>query len=109
MNRTTSGANASLLQTWAVAGTFSRTVGSKNAPSAWPPASTVPPAATASSTQRRVRTTFASSTIGPMSVVGSSGSPTFRSLTPATSFSRNASATASWTKIRWTLMHDWPA
>ena len=55
LNATTSGANASFEQTWAVTGTSVRTVGGKNVPSALPPARTRPPIATASSTQPWVR------------------------------------------------------
>src|SRR3990172_898777 len=80
---TTTGAKASLEQTWALTGTFSRTVGGKNVPFARPPARTRPPRATASSTQRWVRSAAASSTIGPMSVPGSRGSPTRSAATPA--------------------------
>ena len=80
---TTSGANASFEQTWASTGTFSRTVGSKNAPSALPPTTTLPPSWTASSTQRWVRAAaWPSSTIGPTSVTGSIGSPRWSALTP---------------------------
>ena len=68
--RHTSGANASLEQTWAVIGTSVRIVGGKNAPSALPPRSSLPPIATASSTQRCVRPAAVPSTIGPRSVVG---------------------------------------
>ena len=108
-NATTSGAKASFEQTWAETGTSVSTVGGKNVPSAWPPARTVAPIATASSTQRWVREAWCSSTIGPTSVVGSSGSPTLSAATPARNFSMNASQIASWMNIRWTLMQTWPA
>ena len=106
---TTSGANASFEQTWAVVGTSVRTVGGKNVPSALPPSRTLPPSATASSTQRWVRPAAVASTIGPTSVVGSSGSPTLSACAPATNLSMNASQMSSWTNIRWTLMQTWPA
>ncbi len=68
---TTSGAKASLEQTWAVTGVSVRIVGGKYVPSARPPIRTRPPSWTASSTQRWVRAAAASSTIGPRSVPGS--------------------------------------
>ena len=48
------------------------------------PPGAVPPIATASSTQRWVRPAAVASTIGPTSVVGSSGSPTLSAAAPAT-------------------------
>ena len=80
---TTSGANASFEQTAAVRGTSVRIVGGKNVPSALPPTRILPPRSTASSTQRWVRDAAFSSTIGPTSVVGSSGSPTLSAAAPA--------------------------
>ena len=106
---TTSGAKASFEQTWAVGGTSVRIVGGKKLPSALPPRRTLPPIATASSTQRWVRSAAAPSTIGPSSVSGSSGSPILSALAPSTKRSMNASQMASWTNIRWTLMQTWPA
>ena len=88
---TTSGAKASFEQTWAATGVSVRIVGGKKVPVAFPPRRSFPPIATASSTQRWVRSAAFASTIGPTSVVGSSGSPTFSAAAPATKRSMNAS------------------
>ncbi len=109
LKATTSGANASFEHTAAVTGTSVRIVGGKYVPSAVPPRSALPPAASASSTQRWVRDAALPSTIGPTSVCGSSGSPTFRAFAPAMSFGMNVSQMSSCTNIRWTLMQTWPA
>ena len=84
-------------------------VGGRTAPSALPPMSTLPPASTASWTQRSVRCALARSTIGPTCVSGSSGSPTLRSRAPSTKRAMNSSQTDSCTNRRCTLMHTWPA
>src|SRR3954464_10809846 len=62
---TTSGANASFTQTFAVLGAFARIVGGKKVQLRVPPSSTSAPSATASSTHAWVRSALASSTIGP--------------------------------------------
>src|SRR3972149_5112485 len=105
---TTTGAKASLEQTWAVVGTSVRIVGGKKAPSARPPVRSLPPMEIASSTPRCARCAWASSTIGPRTVSGSSGSPTRRAAAPARSFGMNASQTSRWMKMRCTLMPTCP-
>ena len=107
-NTTTSGANASLEHTWAWTGVSLRTVGGKKLPSAVPPSRTLPPSALASSTHAWVRAAAAASTIGPTSTVGSAGSPSRRARAASRKRSMNSSHTASWTNIRWTLMHTCP-
>ncbi len=75
--RLTTGAKASSEQIIASRGTSARTVGPNHRPSASPRTSARAPDARASATQPSVRCTAFSSTIGPSSVSGSSGSPTF--------------------------------
>ena len=74
-----------------------------------PPARTVPPIATASSTQRWVRDAWCC--VDHRADIGRriERVAELEVLTPARNLSMNASQIDSWTNIRWTLMQTWPA
>ena len=90
------------------AGTSARTVGAYEAPSRLPPASSVAPAATASSTQDSTRLAASSLTSGPTSVASSDGSPVTCASTAATICGSSRSYTEASAITRCTEMQDWP-
>ena len=98
-------------QTLASRGGEASRVGARQRPSSTssPPVSSSAPASTASSTQALTRSRSPGVISGPTSVSGSSGSPTRRVSVLATRRSVKASATSSWTRIRWIEMQLWPA
>ena len=98
-------------QTLASLGGEPSRVGARQRPSSTssPPARSFAPDATASSIHSLTRSRSPGVISGPTSVPGSIGSPTLSLAMLATSLSVNASATSSWTRIRWIEMHDWPA
>ena len=98
-------------QTLASCGGEPSRVGARQRPSSTssPPVSSSAPAATASSIHSLTRSRSPGVISGPTSVSGSSGSPTVSVSTLATRRSVKASATSSWTRIRWIEMQLWPA